>query len=481
MRIRNLRIFFRMAVDYAAIPGRDLPQFLKFLEQQEAMGMMPDAERAADAVTIMSIHKSKGLEFPVVFLANLSASFNREDLRAGVLTDPELGIGCYGMDPEARIRYPTLPRRAISEKIRREAVAEELRVLYVAMTRAKDRLIMTYASKYLRKELERLSLGLEMGQPERLSAQAGCLGHWVMMAAMCRTESGQLFSLANPPTNLTVSDVPWRVRVCSGSDIWMDWTTSVKSSGSESTYQELLQMSIPPMLEHALNFSYPYAAACGAPSKITATQIKGRELDREVLEQAQEQEKRASLPWRVPAFAAEEEISGRERGTATHMAMQFARYEACRTEGDLNEELDRLVREEFLTPRQAKAVNRDQMLCFFQTELGRRLASGAPVLREFKFSLLENGEKWNSSLTGEKILVQGVVDCCLKEPDGLVVLDFKTDRIRKGEEQAAAEKYTGQICTYAAALEKIFRKHVKRGLLYFFHTGSYVEVPLKIN
>lgn len=156
--------------------------------------------------------------------------------------------------------------------------------------------------------------------------------------------------------------------------------------------------------------------------------------------------------------------------------MQFLRYEACGSREGVEAELARLLAEGFLNARQAQAVNRRWIGGFFQTELGQRLREGQGVLREFKFSILEDGQILEERLAGEELLLQGVVDCCLMEDDGITILDFKTDRIRPGEEAAAAARYAGQVRTYGQALSRIFEKPVKRLLLYFFQTGRLQEV-----
>lgn len=147
-RRRNLEFLYETAASFEQGGRKDLAQFLAFLDTAAQGGLQPEeAGGVPEAVSILSIHKSKGLEYPVVFLSNLSAAFNREDLRSNVLVDAQLGIGCSALDRENRCRYPTLAKRAIAQRIQEENTSEELRVLYVAMTRAKDMLIMTYASR----------------------------------------------------------------------------------------------------------------------------------------------------------------------------------------------------------------------------------------------------------------------------------------------------------------------------------------------
>ena len=468
-RRRNLEFLYETAASFEQGGRRDLSQFLAFLDAASQRGLQPEEGGSApDAVSILSIHKSKGLEYPVVFLSNLSAAFNREDLRANVLVDAQLGIGCSALDRENRCRYPTLAKRAIAQRIQEENTSEELRVLYVAMTRTKDMLIMTYASRYLTRRLETIAQQVTLGSNPALSQEADCLGHWVLMAAMVRTEAGELFAQAGQPEERVVSEHPWRIR--------FHQRGPEQSAPIQETQPPAGEPEQLPDVEPLLSFRYPYQAAVDAPSKVTATQLKGRELDREAAEQAVQPLSAGARRWRQPAFLTQRPLDGREIGTATHLAMQFLRYEACGSREGVEAELARLLAEGFLNARQAQAVNRRWIGGFFQTELGQRLREGQGVLREFKFSILEDGQILEERLAGEELLLQGVVDCCLMEDDGITILDFKTDRIRPGEEAAAAARYAGQVRTYGQALSRIFEKPVKRLLLYFFQTGRLQEV-----
>ncbi len=459
-RLQNLRSFFQKAAAFEERGRKDLQQFLAYLDSLEEKGLFGEEEGdGADAVQLMSIHKSKGLEFPVVILADLARGFNRADLQSSVLIDPELGVGCGVVDKKNRVRYPSIAKLAIARKLAAENLSEELRVLYVAMTRAKDMLIMTCASKRLKGELERIAGQMELPNCPRLSRQAGCLGHWTLMCAMTRTEAGELFALAGRPQELQVRDNVWKIEVHTSGESWRLEPARPVAEAAEALPEEAdLQ---------AMGFSYDHRAACLAPSKLTATQLKGRNLDAEAAEAAPG-EKKIRPSWRKPAFLDAGKPTGREIGIATHLAMQFIRYEVCGTEEGVAAELRRLEAEEFLTARQAKLVDQKKILHFFATPLGKRLMSGENVLREFKFSLLEPGEKYHDALAGEEIMLQGVVDCCLLEPDGITILDFKTDRVGAAGTRPLAKRYEAQVRAYGEALQRIFKKPVIALYLYFF-------------
>lgn len=466
-RLWNLRYFYQTAANYEQSGRKELSQFLAYLDSLGDRGLTPEeGDNSRQAVTIMSIHKSKGLEFPVVILGNLSAAFNREDLNAPVLTDPELGVGCHVVDPQRRIRYPSVAWRAIALRTRQENLSEELRLLYVAMTRARDRLILLYTSSSLAGHLTELARDAELPRCPYLSRRVSCMGDWVLIRALTRTEAGALHAISQRPETVEVSEIPWRIEVHPG-----QVHETEAQTGNAPEEQEVL----PPDLKERLAYRYPHEAATQAASKLTATQMKGRAMDQEAAEDSPVQRKRSAPSY--PDFREKGPLTGKEAGTATHLAMQFLRYEPCGTEEGIRRELQRLVKEEYLTARQAEAVSVDQILTFFGTELGKRLRRGDGVLREFKFSILTEAGELDPALRGERFLLQGVVDCCLMEEDGMTVLDFKTDRVEPGRAAARAEAYGPQVRTYGKALARIFHKPVKRLCLYFFRTGALIEVP----
>ena len=176
--------------------------------------------------------------------------------------------------------------------------------------------------------------------------------------------------------------------------------------------------------------------------------------------------------WRKPAFASAK-TGGKVRGEAVHRVMQHIRYEACHDAASIAEELTRLQQAGLITEAQAAMVDCHKLQKFFATEIGRKLLAAPQVLREFKFSILEPADPQNSELAGEQVLMQGVVDCAIIEDDGIIVVDFKTDRVTKETEAIRAQRYAPQVQTYADAISRIYRMPVKAKALYFFHTDSF--------
>lgn len=468
-RTENLLGFYKIAADFDAGGGKSLNKFLAHLEALDEKGVAVATEQSSPgAVTIMSIHKSKGLEFPVVFLPGLSRKFNNENAYASMLCDKDLGIGLSCVDTTNRVRYPSLSKHAISAKLLSEGLSEEMRVLYVAMTRARDRLVMTYTSKNLEKELNELSLRMDCTDPKLLTSEAECPGKWVLYSALKRTEAGAFFAISSQPECTSLGETPWKIEVIDNVD------ATAEHFCSEAVFAEYLPADSVTRIRRTLAYDYPFKAATQAPSKQTATQIKGREKDMEAAESTYPQSHYAKS-FRKASFSGTSD-SGLKRGNAWHAVMQFIRYNACTNSDGVAKELERLVLEGYITQEQSEVVDPSKIARFFGTQIGRRLITGKDVLREFKFSILDDATQYDPAVVGEQILLQGVVDCALIDDDGITVIDFKTDRVKGDGVAEAAQHYRPQVQAYAGALSRIYQKPIKAAMLYFFEPEMFVTM-----
>ena len=462
-KLENLQTFFQIASDYETAGPKELNRFLEYLSALEERGLAGNPQQISGGVTIMSIHKSKGLEFPVVFLCGLSRGFNQESARGQVLCDKDLGLGLGCVDPKLRVRYPTIAKQAISVKIQRESVSEELRVLYVAMTRARDRLIMTYADKKLCDKLQDIAMRLDMSDRKLLSAEVGCPGDWVLQTALTRTEAGAFFALGGHPDYTGVREKNWEIAVVRAAQLQSGYV-------SEEAEQQL-KPDVIEKLSSALSFRYDHLAATKIPSKLTATQLKGRVLDAEIADGSNE-----TVPtvFRKPGPVVKKD--GKSYGTATHTVMQYISFDRCNDIAEIKQELDRLVQEQRITTEQADMVDCSKIAALFATPVGKKLQASQKVLREYKFSVLEDAEKFYPDAHGEQILFQGVVDCTILDNDGITVLDFKTDYVTEETLENVSQKYRSQVISYADALSRIYKIPVKSAVLYFFALDKFVDV-----
>ena len=463
-RIENIQTFCQLA---AAYTGSSLNQFLYHLDAMDERGVLSASEGAGtDAVTIMSIHKSKGLEFPVVFLCGLSRKFNLESARAQVLCHKDLGLGLSCVDTVNRVRYPSVAKRALADKIIAESISEEMRVLYVAMTRARDRLIMTYASNSLESDLCSVVQRMDVSPRFLMTADVSCPGDWILYTALRRQEAGSLFAISGRPQSTELKLPLWHIEAVTVTD-----DDQCVEQQEKTMVQHTAKLQ---QIKDSLAFSYGYQAATCTPSKQTATQMKGREKDREVSEGAKHI---PNFVWRKPSFISEEK-QATLRGKAIHTAMQYIAYDKCGNTRQIDEQIADMVERKLLPVQWADLVDASLILQLFQTPVGQKLAESKNVIREFKFSILDEANRYNPEVSGERVLLQGVVDCAMVEEDGLVILDFKTDRIRPEQLADRAGAYRSQVLAYASALSRIYKMPVKSVQLYFFELNQFVDVPM---
>jgi ATP-dependent helicase/nuclease subunit A len=308
---------------------------------------------------------------------------------------------------------------------------------------------------------------MNAGGKELLIREAVCPGDWVLLTALHRTEAGELFALAGNPMESCSETTPWHIRVVQAPDLY--------AGEQEEEREETLDQRFLRQIRQGLDFRYAYEAATTAPSKMTATQQKGRIKDAEAAQETQPP-KAICRQWRRPSFA-QNQMSGKEYGNAIHAAMQYIDYRACADEAAVKAELLRLVSQRYISQEQGAMIRPEKIAVFFATELGEKLRRGQ-VEREFKFSILEDGAAYDPRLSGESVLLQGVVDCALIEEDGITVIDFKTDYVTEETLPHALARYRSQVKAYAMAMERIYQKKVKQALLYFFHMDRFAEVDV---
>ena len=398
----------------------------------------------------------------------LSKRFNTDDAREQMLCDKHLGIGLSCVDRNKRIRYPSVSKRAIYAKTMADKLSEEMRVLYVAMTRARDRLIMVYAAENLERDLQDIALRMPDSPMELMTSQVSSAGEWVLMTALRRVEAGELFALCQKPFDTDINKTPWLIKVVEG------------GHAEPVVIHETEEIGVPvdiaaiEKIRKSLSMKYPYDAATVTPSKQTATQLKGREKDNEAAGDTV-QKSRYVKHFRRPAFLGDS-TTGTKRGTAMHAAMQYVAFDKCGSTEGVIDEIAHLVDDGFIAQADADLVEPEKIAAFFKTEIGQRIVTGSNVLREFKFSVLEDAEKFQPNVKNEKVLVQGVVDCALIEDDGITVVDFKTDRVTFDTVEAVAMGYKSQIQVYSDALKSIYNKPIKAAMLYFFEVGTFVTM-----
>ena len=470
----NLLAFLELSEDFARTGRQGLFDFVRTLREQLASGEAAAMQttHASSGVRIMSIHKSKGLEFPVVILSDLARRFSNMDFQSSVLVHPQLGLGPVCVDARRHIQYPTIARQALERTLRREAKAEELRVLYVAMTRAKEKLVMVHTQANAGGRVaDLMALSDCPVLPEAVDS-GKCMGDWIMLPLLQRSEAGALRAFAgqNSEGRFFAEETPWTVCVHDG----LQFAAPAQQSDAAAEERAPQREDLPADFA-ALSYRYPYAEQTAFPAKLTATQLKGRAIDEEISENT-------TLPPRLrnlckPKFlAGKTALTGAERGTALHLVMQDLDFFCEPNEQSVRAQIEAMRAQRKLTDEQANAVDVRAIVRFLRSDLAARIRKSKQVEREYRFSLLRPVRDFSSLDADDSVLLQGVVDCFFEEDGELVVVDFKTDHVSRAQLDERAEHYRPQLEAYSMALTRVMRKKVKEKVLYFFSAGEEVRL-----
>ena len=478
-RKEHLLAFSDLARRFESAGHKGLFSFLLHLERVRETGGLRSAAAApkeSGGVKLLSIHRSKGLEYPVVFLCGLGRRFNASDLQKPVLYHPRLGLGPRGVDRETMVEFTTAARTGVALKLKQELLAEEMRLLYVAMTRAREKLILVHTLSYGTTDLKNLADSVSVpADPQVLSSCSG-VGQWILLTALARPEGEALRRAAERegmPLPEARFGAPWRIAYHTGavSRETVRRETSRGEDGEETLTAE--------ELTDRLMWRYPFEAASATPAKITATRVADR--DETAPGAFLLREGREPRPFSRPAFAESDlGLTPAQEGTALHTVMQAIRLDRVRTPEDVSEELARLTAQEYLTPSQAGSVDPSAVARFFASALGRSMAENPTLQREYPFSVLAEASRlYPEAPEGEELLLQGVIDAWFREPDGLTVVDFKSDRVSASAAYDRAERYRGQLAAYAYALEVLTGEKVRRQVLWFLRPGVPVLLEKK--
>ncbi|WNS43765.1 UvrD-helicase domain-containing protein [Paenibacillus sp. MMS20-IR301] len=535
-RQNNLRALYDRAVQFEnETSARGLFRFLVFIsrlrENGGDLGVAGGSSEEAGGVRIMTIHKSKGLEFPVVFLAGMAKMFNRQDLHSPFLMHKELGFGPRFVERESRVSYPTLPYLAINRRSRLELLAEEMRVLYVGLTRPRDKMILVGTVRDLPRTVS--SWTATQGREEllladHLLARGRSYLDWVGPALIRHPAAAILRKLAG--SEGTVSSVlhrdesNWSISAVNMQELGSG-AFAAADGDSDKNEQRRLALealrqgkSVPSLgtpsaeqIASRLEWAYPYAVASGIPAKTSVTELKSllsmqEQPSVDLLEEeyfAGGRKPRSGSPGHVdslhlrrPKFMEQRGLTAAERGTAYHTVMQHVPLDGQADRPLLEATVARLERLAILSREQAEAVDLGEVEDFYTSELGIRLLNSAWKTREQPFSYnvpaqeayrgLDYLDAAAAGLPGEggsegfheAVLIQGVIDCLFREEGRLILLDYKTDYVpaQEGGLDALREKYRFQLELYSKALLDILGEPVSEVWLYFFDGGHAVRL-----
>ena len=540
VRRANVLALYDRAKGYEASGFRGLFRFLRFVESlRDSNQDMPLANVVSEAdnvVRLMTIHKSKGLEFPVVFLSGVQKGFNMMDLRSELLIDKNAGLGLKGYFPDIRVSFPTMPWFYVKDVKEAALKAEEQRILYVALTRARDKLIMTGHFKGFKNAKGKLSTLGELiknaasveGQqlPTDIITQANTYLEWLIMGFTRHLDGGNPLRVAieyEGPTYFDLPDKKCRIKVeIHDGSLYGD--LDYKADIDETTINKVRELQavnsveLPQEIVDRFNYTYPYSDATRRTAKISVSELKRRFQEREIesgtidtlnepivtvdtgakravsdaiLGQAikldvRNADRDATSNVAVPtitvsaddlansvfgrkpqALQSEEDVlTGAQWGTLMHEAMQWlplAQY----TQSSLTKELDALVTKGTFTEEERNLLSDTSLYKFFSSDLGKRLINTKRIERELPFSMLFEGKRVYDTLEdGENLFLQGIIDTAFEEDGEWVLVDYKTDRVKSGED--LIKRYKIQMDLYKEALQRLTGMPVKACYIYSF-------------
>lgn len=447
-RQENVETFLSIAGRFDQNGGLGLAAFLRYVDSMIRGDGKTDSAPVIvtdeNAVKIMSVHHSKGLEFPVCILAGAGRKYNMQDLTGKMLLHPQLGLATKCHQEEGYFDYPTLPLEVVKRESRLAAMSENLRVLYVAMTRAKSQFISFASVRSLESRVKTLAAYMQQGKPlPHLCSKLLYDSDFLLMSALCHPDGGALREMATVDVPVHPADFALQV---------VFHTPETEAPVQTAERETAADPRIVAQIREKLDYTYPYAALSKVSGKRNASA-----LDEAVFTGAY-------VARSVPAFLQPDGLTPAEKGTAMHTFMQYCDYAAARA--DLEQEIARVQSAGYLRPEEAHTLDRQKLTAFFTSPFGARVFGAKAVYRELKVASFLPVRALEQVDADDPVFVQGIADCVFEEPEGLVLLDYKTDRVKTEEELLA--RYRQQLMFYKTAVARTLQKPVHAVYLYSF-------------
>ncbi len=456
-RRNNLSLLSYYAESFATENG-SISSFVRFIRNHSALISGATETSGSNSVRIMSIHASKGLQFPICIIACSGKGFIDMEASQSTLYSAKYGVGFKYFDEEQKLPTEPIPRRIILDNIRNEKYAEELRLLYVALTRTQDKLVILGSIDNPVKKCNNLQTVLTASESKinvYSLKKAKSYLDWVLEALLLHSKSNGLRTTAH---SLVLNDFAcdYTINVIDG-NMLLENTVAVAKELS------ICDNTLLEKISNNLNYSYPYDTLNEIEAKTSVSRISS----------SAESERYAFTT--KPSFVIEGGLSGAAKGTAMHKVMQFFDFNAA---DNIEVELDRLYEWQFISYEEKTSINTTVLKRFFDSEIFARIKKSQRIERELRFitevSVGSINPLISDNLKEEKIIVQGAVDLCFVENGELVILDFKTDRVE--DVKQLTETYGEQLNIYAIACQKIFGMNVKEKIIYSFYKDTEVEV-----
>ena len=472
LRQANLKILFEKAKQYESASFKGLFNFINFIDKLKSNnGDMASAKLIGeneDVIRIMSIHKSKGLEFPIVFLCAAQKSFNMKDLNENILLHQDMGFGPTFIDIENKIKFNTLAKEAIKIKSKEEIISEEERILYVALTRAKEKLIITGRRKDLSKDLAKKQEELELYTQDKeridnkLVKKAKSYLDWIMLVYLFNKNNiKDIMELYEHNKNDLIKEIINKEETADNINLI---NVIEEEAGKLKNEEEIENIS------KELNWKYKYQDETTIPTKTSVTKIKELKNENVIdIGDILNDNKEIKLEAEANFIKQEEKISSSKKGSLVHLCLQRIDERQDYNIEDLKKLVQGLVFNEIITEKEAESIDVNILYKYVKSELFEELRQAKKIYKEQPFYINVPVKELYKDVgdTQEKILVQGIIDLFfINNKDELVLIDYKTDYVEKGKESVIKERYKVQLELYKNALEKSFNKKVSRAQIY---------------
>ena len=484
LRQANLRMLFERAKSYESASFKGLFNFIRFIERLSlSSGDMSSAKMIGendDVVRIMSIHKSKGLEFPIVFLVSTSSKFNLMDLNMDILLDQDLGIGVKYIDYDKQIKYDTLTKLAIKEKALNSTISEEMRILYVALTRAKEKIYIVGKSKDFEKQKQKIYDELDIYKNEKINPilikKHQNYLEWLLLVYYHDFEKMKEILDVNVYKK---SDLIKSLKPEEKQEI--DLFRLLEENSKDVTDEEIAK------LKNELEFTYKYKSSTTIPSKTSITAIAHKDIEKikstviteeEYLNPIQSDDEN-EIEFETPKFLSddEEKITAGKRGTIIHLIMKNLDFSKEYQLKDIEDLVETLKNKEIITGKEADSVDKNQILQFTKSEIWNELKNAKSYYKEEPFYINVPAKEIEDTDSNENILAQGIIDLYyITAEDKLVLLDYKTDLVKSGEEDILINRHKDQLLLYRDALENSLNRKVDKIYIYSVTLGKIVTI-----
>lgn len=457
-RKNNLLILVELAEQFSQNGGKNLTRFVEYVKRSSDSASKSSASSNHNAVKIMTIHGSKGLQFPVCILAGTDSRFNDEDAKHSACYSVKFGMGFKYFEEALKEPVTSIARESIIDNTKSVALQDELRLLYVALTRTQDKLLIISSFKNFENSLEKYKNRLIMHNCNITKAffnSTSSFADWLIPSLLLHPDG---IALRQPGDMLSLCETTSKVnlKVIQGDSIVCEKPETININ-----YQN--NDEITELIKQHTSFVYPFADILKMRSKTSVSALANKaESDKFAFTQR-------------PSFMSKGNMTATDKGTAMHRVMQYFDFSQY---NNIDEEIERLYEWQFISENEYNSLDREALNNFFQSDIFERIKNAEKVEREMRFltevpaTMIDN--TLDSRFEDEKIIIQGAVDALIIENDGIVILDFKTDRAE--EPSALADAYGMQLSIYALAAEKIFKMPVKEKLIYSFHLGKTIKI-----